>query len=39
MKKLINDPETVVQESLSGLAAAHADVLRVSFAPVYVVQH
>jgi len=38
MKKLINDPQTVVQECLSGLAAAHADVLRVSFDPVYVVR-
>ena len=36
MKKLINDPQTVVEESLAGLAAAHADVLRVSFDPVYV---
>lgn len=29
MKKIINDPKTVVAESLRGLAAAHADVLRV----------
>ena len=29
MRKLLNDPETVVQESLAGLAAAHADILRV----------
>src|SRR3982074_953947 len=28
MKKLLNDPEQVVKESLAGLAAAHADVLR-----------
>src|SRR3954471_1268721 len=27
MKKLVNDPEAVVKESLAGLAAAHADVL------------
>jgi dihydroxyacetone kinase-like protein len=27
MKKLLNDPATVVQESLSGLAAAHGDLL------------
>jgi dihydroxyacetone kinase-like protein len=28
MRKLINDPEAVVRESLTGLAAAHGDVLR-----------
>jgi dihydroxyacetone kinase-like protein len=28
MKKLINDPEDVVRESLAGLAAAHGDLLR-----------
>jgi phosphoenolpyruvate---glycerone phosphotransferase subunit DhaK len=28
MKKLINDPSDVVRESLAGLAAAHADLLR-----------
>src|SRR3954466_7106393 len=28
MKKLINDPEDVVRESLAGLAAAHSDLLR-----------
>ena len=28
MRKLLNDPESVVKESLAGLAAAHADVLR-----------
>ena len=28
MKKLLNDPEQVVKESLTGLAAAHADLLR-----------
>jgi dihydroxyacetone kinase-like protein len=38
MKKLINDPQDVVRESLTGLALAHADVLRVSFDPVYVVR-
>src|SRR3954463_5059733 len=27
MKKLVNDPEAVVKESLAGLAAAHGDVL------------
>jgi dihydroxyacetone kinase-like protein len=28
MRKLLNDPESVVKESLTGLAAAHGDVLR-----------
>jgi dihydroxyacetone kinase-like protein len=28
MKKVINDPENVVKESLAGLAAAHSDLLR-----------
>src|SRR5437899_12701712 len=28
MKKLINDPSSVVKESLTGLAAAHGDLLR-----------
>jgi dihydroxyacetone kinase-like protein len=38
MKKLINDPQAVVRESLAGLAAAHGEVLRVSFDPVYVIR-
>jgi len=38
MKKLINDPQAVVRESLAGLALAHADILRVCFDPVYVVR-
>jgi len=38
MKKLINDPQHVVRESLEGLALAHADLVRVSFSPVYVVR-
>ena len=36
MKKLINDPQDVMRESLAGFAAAHADILNVSFDPVYV---
>ena len=28
MKKLLNDPEEVVEESVAGLAAAHGDLLR-----------
>src|SRR3954451_3902397 len=31
MRKLLNDPEQVVKESLVGLAAAHRDILRVDF--------
>jgi dihydroxyacetone kinase-like protein len=38
MKKLINDPQSAVRESLAGLARAHRDILRVSFDPVYVVR-
>ncbi|MFN0167259.1 MAG: dihydroxyacetone kinase subunit DhaK [Bryobacteraceae bacterium] len=36
MKKLINQPEHVLEDSLRGLAAAHADLLRVSFDPIYI---
>ncbi len=38
MKKLINNPENVVRESLEGLALAHADLVRVHFDPNYVVR-
>lgn len=38
MKKLINDPSNVVEESMKGLARAHADLLRVHFDPNYVVR-
>ena len=38
MKKLINAPGDVVQESLRGLEAAHSDRLRVSYDPAYVVR-
>src|SRR5437870_4469947 len=38
MKKLINDPQNVVRESLAGLALAHPDILKVFFDPVYVVR-
>jgi len=38
MKKLINDPQQVVRESLVGLAAAHSDLLEVRFDPAYVVR-
>lgn len=36
MKKLINRPEDVVGDALRGLAAAHPDLLRVSFDPAFV---
>jgi dihydroxyacetone kinase-like protein len=38
MKKIINDPATVVAESLRGMALAHADVLRVIEDPAVVVR-
>ena len=38
MKKLINNPSEVVRESLEGFALAHADLVRVSFDPTYVVR-
>jgi dihydroxyacetone kinase-like protein len=38
MKKLINDPQHVVRESLAGLAAAHADILQVNYDPTFVVR-
>jgi dihydroxyacetone kinase-like protein len=36
VKKLINDPATVVADSLRGFAAAHPDLVRVQFGPDYV---
>lgn len=36
MKKLINKPEDVVRESLIGMAAAHADLIKVHFDPTFV---
>jgi dihydroxyacetone kinase-like protein len=38
MKKLINLPQDVVRESVAGLARAHADILKVSSDPMYVVR-
>jgi dihydroxyacetone kinase-like protein len=38
MKKLINQPDDVVRESLEGFAVAHADMVRVSFEPIYIVR-
>jgi dihydroxyacetone kinase-like protein len=38
MKKLINRPEDVVREALEGIAAAHPDLVRVSYDPAFVVR-
>ncbi|MEU4803682.1 dihydroxyacetone kinase subunit DhaK [Actinosynnema sp. NPDC023587] len=38
MKKIINDPSTVVADALRGLAAAHADLLDVQYDPAVVVR-
>ncbi|OLT45160.1 dihydroxyacetone kinase subunit DhaK [Saccharomonospora sp. CUA-673] len=38
MKKIINEPAAVVAESLRGLAAVHADLVRVSYDPDHVVR-
>lgn len=38
MKKIINDPASVVTESLRGLAAAHSDLLRVQYEPDVVIR-
>jgi dihydroxyacetone kinase-like protein len=38
VKKLINDPGAVVDEALHGFAAAHPDLVRVSYDPKYVVR-
>ncbi|MBB3664150.1 dihydroxyacetone kinase-like protein [Prauserella sediminis] len=38
MKKIINDPAAVVAESLRGLEAAHADLVRVAYDPNHVVR-
>ena len=38
MKKIINDPKRVVDESVAGFGLAHADIVRVAFDPIYVVR-
>jgi phosphoenolpyruvate---glycerone phosphotransferase subunit DhaK len=38
MKKLINAPDSVVQDALHGVEAAHGDRLRVSYDPAFVVR-
>jgi dihydroxyacetone kinase-like protein len=36
MKKLINNPDDVVRESLEGMAAAHSDLIKVRFDPHFI---
>jgi len=36
VKKIINDPGTVVEEALAGMAAAHPDLLTVSYDPMFI---
>jgi dihydroxyacetone kinase-like protein len=36
MKKLINNPDDVVRESLEGMAAAHSDLIKVNFDPHFI---
>jgi dihydroxyacetone kinase-like protein len=38
MKKLINAVEDVVKEQMEGMAAAHADVLKLNYEPKYIVR-
>jgi dihydroxyacetone kinase-like protein len=38
MKKLINDPQNVVRESLAGVALVHPDILKVCFDPTYLIR-
>lgn len=38
MKKLINDPKNVVDESVAGFAQAHADLVRLSTEPLFIVR-
>lgn len=38
VKKLINNPKSVVSEAMAGFEAAHSDLVRVSHDPVYIVR-
>ncbi|WP_136707027.1 dihydroxyacetone kinase subunit DhaK [Agromyces sp. H66] len=38
MKKIINDPKRVVDESVAGFGLAHADIVRVEVDPIHVVR-
>lgn len=39
MKKLINDPKNVVNEAVAGVAAAHGDLVTVSYDPIFIVRN
>src|SRR3569833_358796 len=39
MKKLINSPDTVLQDQLAGIAAAHGDRVRVIYDPPVIVRN
>ena len=38
MKKLLNQAQDLVKESLAGFAAAHGDLVKVHFDPTYIVR-
>lgn len=38
MKKLINSPDSVVRDALEGMAAAHADLIKVNYDPDYIIR-
>src|SRR5438045_5546165 len=38
LKKLINTPETEVKDALAGMAAAHADLIRVEYDPNVIIR-
>ena len=38
MKKLINSPDSVVHDALEGMAAAHADLIKVNYDPDYIIR-
>ncbi len=38
MKKIINDPETVVEQAMQGMAAAHGDLISAHYDPNYIVR-
>jgi len=38
VKKLINSPDSVVHDALEGMAAAHADLIKVNYDPDYIIR-
>ena len=38
LKKLINTPETEVKDAMAGMAAAHADLIRVEYDPNVIIR-